>query len=142
MIKFLYSEKAAEFCEIFPLLLTVCTVVKSKGNILQNFVAYSEYMNFIIEVSADCLFFLVRPWRILWKAEKEKVVVDEIKRIEKELAKCQDYEIPELGIKIGYNPIWCMMDGKEKYVSTYLIFCSLMGFFFLNNLPGPIKKSS
>ena len=92
-------------------------------------------MNFIIEVSADCLFFLVRPWRILWKAEKEKVVVDEIKRIEKELAKCQDYEIPELGIKIGYNPIWCMMDGKEKYVSTYLIFCSLMGFFFLNNLP-------
>ena len=89
-------------------------------------------------------FFLVRPWRILWKAEKEKVAVDEIKRIEKELSECQDYEIPELGITIGYNPIWCMMDGKEKYVnsihSTYLIFCSLMGFFFLNILPAQIRQ--
>ena len=33
-------------CEIFPLLLTVCTVVKSKGKISQNFEAFSEYMNF------------------------------------------------------------------------------------------------
>ena len=34
-------------CEIFPLLLTVCTVVKSKGKISQNFVTFSEYMNFM-----------------------------------------------------------------------------------------------
>ena len=45
-IKFIYSEKATEFCEISPLLLTICTVVKSKGKISQNFVAFSEYMNF------------------------------------------------------------------------------------------------
>ena len=45
-VKFIYSEKATKFCEIFPLLLTVCTIVKSKGTILQNFVAFSEYMNF------------------------------------------------------------------------------------------------
>ena len=37
--KFIYSEKATKFCEIFPLLLTVCNVVKSKGKISQNFVA-------------------------------------------------------------------------------------------------------
>ena len=42
----MYSEKATKFCEIFPLILTVCTAVKSKGKILQNFVAFSEYMNF------------------------------------------------------------------------------------------------
>ena len=30
-VKFIYSEKATKFCEIFPLLLTVCAVVKSKG---------------------------------------------------------------------------------------------------------------
>ena len=42
----MYSEKATKFCEIFPLLLTACTVVKSKGKILQNFVAFSEHMNF------------------------------------------------------------------------------------------------
>ena len=46
LIKFIYSEKATKFCEIFPLLLTVCTAVKSKGKISQNFVAFSEYMNF------------------------------------------------------------------------------------------------
>ena len=45
-LKFIYSEKATKFCEIFHLLLTVCTVVKSKGKISQNFVAFSEYMNF------------------------------------------------------------------------------------------------
>ena len=47
MLKFIYSEKATKFCKIFPLLLTVCNVVKSKGKISQNFVAFSEYMNFM-----------------------------------------------------------------------------------------------
>ena len=46
-IKFIYSEKAAKFCKIFPLLLIVCTVVKSKGRISQNVVAFPEYMNFM-----------------------------------------------------------------------------------------------
>ena len=46
-----YSGKAhifwegQKFCEIFPLLLTVCNVVKSKGKVLQNFVVFSKYMN-------------------------------------------------------------------------------------------------
>ena len=47
-VKFIYSEKATKFCEIFPLLLTTVHTVKSKGKILQNFVAFSEYMNFKI----------------------------------------------------------------------------------------------
>ena len=46
MLKFIYSEKATKCCEIFTLLLTVCTVVKSKVKISKNFVAFSEYMNF------------------------------------------------------------------------------------------------
>ena len=46
ILKFIYSEKATKFCEIFPLLLTVCPAVKSKGKISQNFVAFSEFMNF------------------------------------------------------------------------------------------------
>ena len=45
-IKFIYSEKATKFCEIFPLLLTVCSAFKSKRKILQYCVAFSEYMNF------------------------------------------------------------------------------------------------
>ena len=45
-IKFIYSEKATEFYEISALLLSVCTVDKSKVEISQNFVAFSEYTNF------------------------------------------------------------------------------------------------
>ena len=46
MVKFIYFEKATKFCKISTLLMTVCTVVKSKVKISQNFVAFSEYMNF------------------------------------------------------------------------------------------------
>ena len=48
ILKFIYSEKATKFCEIFPLLLTTVHTFKSKGKISQNFVAFSEYMNFKI----------------------------------------------------------------------------------------------
>ena len=45
-VKFIYSEKSTKFCEIFTLLLSYAVPVKSKVNILQNFVAFSEYFNF------------------------------------------------------------------------------------------------
>ena len=45
-LKLIYSEKATEFCEISTLLLTGTTQDKSKVEISQNFVAFSEYMNF------------------------------------------------------------------------------------------------
>ena len=53
-LKFPYSEKATKVCEIFPLLLTVCTAVKSKGKISQNFVAFLEYMNFSVLYKKMC----------------------------------------------------------------------------------------
>ena len=46
VLKFIYSQKATKIFEIFPLLLTSVHTVKSKGKISQNFVAFSEYMNF------------------------------------------------------------------------------------------------
>ena len=45
-LKFIYSEKATKFCEIFTLLLSYVVPVNSKVEILQNIVAFSEYMNF------------------------------------------------------------------------------------------------
>ena len=45
-VKSIYSEKAAKFCENSTLILSLCTVDKSKVEISQNFVAFSEYMNF------------------------------------------------------------------------------------------------
>ena len=47
LVKFIYSEKATKFWEIFTLLLSYVVLVKSKVKISQNFVAFSEYMNFI-----------------------------------------------------------------------------------------------
>ena len=44
----MYSEKATKFCEISTLLLSNVVPVKSKVEISQNFVAFSEYMNFKI----------------------------------------------------------------------------------------------
>ena len=42
-LKFIYSEKATKFCEIFT---SYVVPVKSKVKILQNLVAFSESMNF------------------------------------------------------------------------------------------------
>ena len=44
LIKFIYSEKAIQFCEIFTLLLTGTTYDKSKLKISKNLVAFSEYI--------------------------------------------------------------------------------------------------
>ena len=45
-LKFIYSGKATKFCEISTLLLSYVVLVKIKVEISQNFVAFSEYMNF------------------------------------------------------------------------------------------------
>ena len=46
VVKFIYSEKATKFCEISTLLLSYVVPVKGKVESSQNFVAFSEYMNF------------------------------------------------------------------------------------------------
>ena len=53
-IKFIYSEKADSEKSSTLLLSTVHTD-KSKGKILQNFVAFSEYMNFYFEIITSVL---------------------------------------------------------------------------------------
>ena len=47
LLKFINSEKATKFCEIFTLLLSYVVPVKSKVKILQNVLAFSENMNFM-----------------------------------------------------------------------------------------------
>ena len=45
-LKFIYSEKATKFCKISTVDLSYVVMVKSTVEISQNFVAFSEYMNF------------------------------------------------------------------------------------------------
>ena len=47
LIKFIYSEKSDKILRNLHLTLLVCTVDKSKVEISKNFVAFSEYTNFI-----------------------------------------------------------------------------------------------
>ena len=61
-LKFIYSEKATKFCKISTLLLSFMVTVKSKVEILQNFVAFSEYMNFIIIPPSDGPIFFLIDW--------------------------------------------------------------------------------
>ena len=46
--KFIYSKKAKIFCEISTVDLSYVVPVKSSVEISKNFVAFSEYMNFIM----------------------------------------------------------------------------------------------
>ena len=46
LLKFIYFEKATKFCEISTEDLSYVVPVKSTVEISQNFVAFSEYMNF------------------------------------------------------------------------------------------------
>jgi hypothetical protein len=48
--KFIYLEKATTFCEISTLLLSYVVQVKSKVEISQNYVAFSEYINFTVRI--------------------------------------------------------------------------------------------
>ena len=47
-VKFIYSQKATNICEISTADLFYSVTVKSTVEILQNFEAFSEYMNFKI----------------------------------------------------------------------------------------------
>ena len=47
LLKLIYSEKATKFCEISTSLWSYVVPVKSKVEISQSFVAFSEYINFI-----------------------------------------------------------------------------------------------
>ena len=48
LLKFIYSEKATKFCEISTLDFSCVVMVKSTVEILQNFVFFSKYVNFIV----------------------------------------------------------------------------------------------
>ena len=62
-LKLIYSEKATKFCEISTLLLTTVHTVKRKLEILQNFLAFSEYINFN--------YFNSKPWK---RRQKHKLL--------------------------------------------------------------------
>ena len=55
LLKFMYSEKATKFYEISTLLVSFVVPNKSKVEILQNFVTFSEYMNFKNKAIKICL---------------------------------------------------------------------------------------
>ena len=63
VIKFIYSEKATNFCEISTLDLSNVVMIKSKVEVSQNFVAFSEYMNCkALKMCSDYLTYVFKSW--------------------------------------------------------------------------------
>ena len=56
-LKFIYSEEATNFCKISIVDLSNVVPVKSTVEISQNFLAFSEYMNF----TAAFIYLFIKP---------------------------------------------------------------------------------
>ena len=69
-LKFIYSEKAAKFCETSTLLLSYVVTDKSKVEISQNVVAFSEYMNMVAKSDWQGTMTIFH-WNFLIKPELE-----------------------------------------------------------------------
>ena len=65
-VKFIYSEKATNFCEISTVDLSYVVTVKSTVEISQSFVAFSEYMNFTYSFKDESLLVLIRQYQFLF----------------------------------------------------------------------------
>ena len=65
-LKLIYSEKSTNFCEISTVDLSYLVTVKSTVEISQNFVAFSEYMNF-----KSCSYWCLWPIWLLWITKLE-----------------------------------------------------------------------
>ena len=67
-LKFIYSKEATKFYKIFTLLLSCVVPVKNKVKISQNFVAFSDYINFtnvgygVSKSSVEKLLILSSKW--------------------------------------------------------------------------------
>ena len=68
-VKFIYSEKATKFCEISTVDLFYVVTVKSTVEISQNFVAFSEYMNFKIKGV------VLTALQVKWRSGKHKEIL-------------------------------------------------------------------
>ena len=64
-----YSEKASKIFEIFTLLLSTVHTDKSKVKILQNFMGFSEYMNFTYVCSLLSNLLFIRKQNGLFKMD-------------------------------------------------------------------------
>ena len=63
-LKFIYSEKATNHCEISTVDLSYVLTVKSTVEISKNFVAFSEYMNFKDKSSSEDVSFIDIVWSV------------------------------------------------------------------------------
>ena len=68
LLKFVHSEKAANFCEICTVDFSYVVTIKSKIEISKIFVAFSEYMNFTLLSSVEniCFAYASRKQMCVW----------------------------------------------------------------------------
>ena len=62
----------------------------------------------------DLLLISVRPLRIHWVSENVRTANEEIDRLDAEYAELKQCEVDHIhpGLKVKYNGLWSMLDGK------------------------------
>ena len=109
VLKFIYSEKATKFCEISTLLLSVCTVDKSKVKISQNFVAFSEHTN-LLQVSQLWNSIKIRNMehvqfiKYTWNRENTNAISKNAS------PHCSDYMSPPSKKKLSWKSRWLLIN--------------------------------
>ena len=62
----------------------------------------------------NLILFSVRPLRIHWVSENVRTANEEIDRLDAEYADLKPCEVDQIhpGLKVKYNGLWSMLDGK------------------------------
>ena len=79
-LKFIYSEKATKFCEIFILLLSYVVPFNSKVEISQDSMAFSENMNFKRLLAPKCFFLIKQVCCVHCSTKLKSGPIDMMKR--------------------------------------------------------------
>ena len=113
LLKCVYYEEATKFCLISTLHLSTVHTNKSKVEILQNFVAFSEYMNFI------------------WTSYFTKLLYKKVKMwLNKELQISawligQYFFLHKLFLVSKSNRSWILTENLTFYLSMLILVCML-----------------
>ena len=124
MVKFIYSEKATNFCKISTVDLSYLVMVKSTVEISQKFLAFSDYMNFIHVT--------LRRWLLAPSGQTcylaFSIMGDDRQKLSRQLKTKQIHTYSEAveGQKMG---------GGALLIDCLLLF--LLSFLYLQNLEGP-----
>ena len=134
LLKCVYYEEATKFCLISTLHLSTVHTNKSKVEILQNFVAFSEYMNFNLNNLWHKVLWAVafsEYMNFIWTSYFTKLLYKKVKMwLNKELQISawligQYFFLHKLFLVSKSNRSWILTENLTFYLSMLILVCML-----------------